>query len=335
MRRATAIIGAVLVVAACQGPAAATPAASVAASAAASETTVPPPTSPTLEPTPEPTPGPLLPGRLLFTRFNEATHTTLGSFTARTNGTEEAPLPLPWEEPAGAWSTSGREISVATLLSDGRVGTAIIDAAGTVLRILEIGDPTLNLPCAAWSADDARLACEGWDDTDPSRRGIYTVRASDGGDIRRLTTPPEGSGDIPGDFSIDGQLVFKRGPAEVEGAGALMIVSASGGEPRRIGTGVFEDPGRFSPEGESIATSVDGRIVVADLEGRGLSAIDDPDAFLFGPSWSPDGMYVVFSRTERGFIADLFISRADGTDRHQVTRTSANEINVDWGVDPE
>ncbi len=32
---------------------------------------------------------------------------------------------------------------------------------------LEIPDPTLNLPCGVWSIDDARLACEGWDDTDP------------------------------------------------------------------------------------------------------------------------------------------------------------------------
>ena len=45
---------------------------------------------------------------------------------------------------------------------------------------------------------------------DPSRNGIYTVRASDGGDMTQITSNPVG-GDIPGEYSPDGtRLVFKR-----------------------------------------------------------------------------------------------------------------------------
>jgi hypothetical protein len=277
----------------------------------------------------------VLEGRLLFSRFNEATHTFLASFVSRPDGSDETETPLPWTEGSARWSRSGAEITVATQLDDGRVGTAIISPDGTVLRVLEIPDPTLNLPCSAWSIDDARLACEGWDDTDPSRNGLYTVRASDGGDLKRLTTPPDGSGDIPGDFAPDGSFVFKRGPAGVEGDGPPMIVDATGGEARPVGTGRFEDPGRFSPEGASIATSAGGRIIVMNLEGKGLEAIESSNAFLFGPAWSPDGTHLAWSRSAGAFIADIFTSLPDGSDRRQVTRTPANEINVDWGVDPD
>ena len=104
-----------------------------------------------------------------------------------------------------------------TVLDDDRIGTAIIRPDGTVERIFEIPDETLNLVCTVWSPDDTRLACEAWDDSDASRGGIHTVRASDGGDLTRLTSAPDGMFDLPGDYSPDGrQLVFKRTTGEAD-----------------------------------------------------------------------------------------------------------------------
>ena len=236
---------------------------------------------------------------------------------------------MPWIEGLGRWSRSGTEITVVTQLPDGRFGTAIIDPHGNVLRVLEIRDPRLNLACSAWSADDARLACEGWDVTDPSRSGIYSVRASDGKGLKRLTTTPEGSTDLPGDYAPDGQLVFKRAIGESEGP--LMLVDATGGAARPVG-GSFQDAGRFSPDGTSIANSAGGSILVVDLEGNVLESITETGAFLFGPAWSPDGAYLAYSRGKGGPFADIFTSLVDGSDQRQVTSTPDNEINVDWGV---
>lgn len=42
------------------------------------------------------------------------------------------------------------------------------------------------------------------------------------------------------------------------------------------------------------------------------------------PSWSPDGTHVVFHAEEDG-AADLFVARADGSDRRNLTRTAADE----------
>ena len=324
----TALVSAVLLlVVACQGGGV-TP--SPSATAVTSSPGAASPEPPTESPASSLTAGPLLPGRLLFSRFNESNHSNQGSFISLPNGTQETEVPLPWEEGLNRWSRSGTEITVVTQLADGRIGTAIVAPDGTVLRTLEIPDPTLNLACGAWSFDDARLACEAWDDTDPTRRGIYSVRSSDGGDLQRLTSAPEGMADFPGDYSSSGQFSFIRGP-EDEGSGPLLLIDSAGAEPHQLGTAKYEDAGRFSPDGRLVLTAGGGSLVILDLEGQIVNRISD-DAFLFGAAWSPDGTHIAYSRTPVGFIADIWTSLPDGTERQQVTRTPANEINVDWGV---
>ena len=90
--------------------------------------TVPPPT-PTSASTDT-----LFEGRLLFSRFIEATHTFTGTYIARTDGSAETFVPQPLTEGGGRWSTSGTEITALHLLPDGRIATAIIAPDGTVLR---------------------------------------------------------------------------------------------------------------------------------------------------------------------------------------------------------
>jgi hypothetical protein len=273
----------------------------------------------------------LIEGRLLFSRFTEATHTFTGMFVSLTDGSGEIAVPMPGPEGGGRWSRSGKQIAVMTVLSDERIGTAIIAQDGTVIRVLEIPDATLNLVCTVWSSDDTRLACEAWDDANPSRGGIYSVRSSDGGDLQRLTTPPDGMKDLPGDYSPDGQLVFKRYPGD-EGLGPLMLVDASGGEPRLLYNGQMEDAGRFSPDGRSVVTSTNGHLEVINLDGTVLHQISVDGSYLFGPVWSPDGARIAFSMSKTGPFAEVYTSLPDGTDRQQVTDTKDNEIAIDWGI---
>ena len=289
--------------------------------------TVPPPT-PTSAST-----GTLFEGRLLFSRFDEAAQRFVGLFVTQTDGSAEIEVPVPWTEAVGRWSMSGTEIATVTLLPDGRVGTAVIAVDGTVLRELSIPDETLNIPAGAWSRDDARLAGEGWDETDSSRNGIYAVSASDGSNLQRLTTPPAGKHDCPGDYSSpDGQLVFKRA-ADYDDPGPLLLVDANGGEPRLLFDGPVGECGRFSPDGRFVLTGLNGSLLVIDLDGQVVHTIRFDGYVAFGPVWSPDGSRIAFSMTTPGvYASDIYTSLPDGTDLQQVTNTPDNEINVDWGV---
>ncbi len=266
----------------------------------------------------------------MFSRFDESTHTFVSTHIANADGSDEHEISLPGPEGGGRWSRDGAHIAVMTLVADERVGTAIVAPDGTVERVLDLPDATLNLVCVVWSPDDSRLGCEGWDDTDPSRGGIYTVSSADGSDVQRLSTAVEGMADLPGDFSPDGaQFVFLR--SADEGDGQLMVVDVAGGEPRALSSERFEDPGRFSPDGSSILTSAGGTIVVLGIDGVIVNEVGENGAFLFGAVWSPDGDWIAFSRTTSGFRADIFISRPDGDERTQITDTPDNEIVVEWG----
>ncbi len=310
------------------------------ASTASTETTMELPTSSVSVPadtvaSTAPPPVETFTGWLMFSRFDEATHTFISTHLIRPDGSGETELQLPGPEGGGRWSRDGSQIAVMTVLGDGRIGTAIIRPDGTVDRILETPDETLNAVCTVWSPDDSRLACEAWDDTDPSRSGIYTVQASDGSGLTRLTTAPEGFNDLPGDFSPDGsQLVFKRTTDEAS-APLMTLDLVVGGDPVPLSDQAFEDAGRFSVDGASVLTSSGGDIILVDLDGNVLETIQEPSAFLFGPVWSPDGEWIAFSRGTSGPFADVFISRVDGADRWQVTETPANEIAVDWGAEPD
>ena len=102
------------------------------------------------------------------------------------------------------WSPDGLRLMVDVQSPQGLAFAALVNSNGSNYLAFDSPDPTLQLGCGAWSPDGFRLACAGWDDTDVARNGIYTVRASDGGDLTRITTNPDGLHDMPSDYSPDG-----------------------------------------------------------------------------------------------------------------------------------
>lgn len=73
-----------------------------------------------------------------------------------------------------------------------------------------------------------RLACEVFGVDDPSRKGIFSIGASDGGGLTRITSVTGGD-DIPGDYSPDGEsLVFFRDSNE--GKAGILVTELDGDE---------------------------------------------------------------------------------------------------------
>jgi hypothetical protein len=263
-------------------------------------------------------------GRIVFGRL-EPSLDDFVSYTIDPNGDGEAEL-LPGPHQLSRWSPSAELIST-TVYDGSRVFAATIRPDGTGYTELPIDDPTLNVGCMLWSPDESRLACEGWDDTDPKRNGIYTINASDGGGLQRVTSSPGGNHDLPGGYAPDGRLLFARIAPDQED-GQLMVVDPARGEPEQLTAGTYGIP-RISPDGETILADRDGVLYLIPLDG-GPSTPVELDGFAFGGSWSPDGAWIVFSLAPFGGTTDIFRARPDGSDLFQITSDPAQEEFADW-----
>ena len=267
-------------------------------------------------------------GRLAYGRFSPDGN-EVHAFTSNTDGTDEQAL-LSSVAEGPRWSPDGRRLSVVADNPQGLLFVGLVNPDGTGYVQFHSPDPTLNLGCFAWSPDGSRLACEGWDDTNAARNGIYTVRASDGGDVARVTTNPGTGHDFPADYSPDGrQIVFGR-----EGHKGVMFVNVDGSNERAMadqqGGG-----GRWSPDGKTILTEAHGSLLLVPVDGSQPSSIriDGPILAASGGAWSPDGAWIVFSGNAPASPGeDIYIMRADGTDLHRVTNTpGVDEEFADWG----
>jgi Tol biopolymer transport system component len=288
-------------------------------------------------------------GQLSFGRFDPLLGDTR-VYTANPDGSHERQLlPLALEGPT--WSPDGRAIVASGgLPADSAV---IVDPDTRAYREVPSPDPvTYFMPCVVPSPDFERLACEGFGQTDPSLNGVYTLRTSDGGDLRRVTTPPPGGDDLPGDYSPDGRrLVFA-------GRGTLFTVKTDGTGQRAI-TPSFEasgapvsSAGSWSPQGNQIVISrraspdVHSSLWVVHADGSGLRPIPvrgigcglpngtPESAGCVDPHWSPDGRKIVFRRIpDGGDHGDLYTINADGTCPRRVTDDGDVEFG-DWGTHP-
>lgn len=244
-----------------------------------------------------------------------------------------------------SWSPDGTKIASSANAPDGRLATAIMDPDGSNRVVFDLVDPTLDYGCLVWFPDASRLLCEGFDEQRPHRAdGIFSIDASDGSDLTRITSNPYGGGDLPGDVSPDGtRVVFQRGdPSRRHRQAALWIADIDGGNEHRISHwlgGFMCCAPSWSPDGSRILFANKGVLRTVAPDGTDEQVIPiDPGAgfsFLWQPTWSPDGARVLFVmyRTTSDQV-DLYTAAADGSDLVQLTDTPRIEGFADWGSAP-
>jgi Tol biopolymer transport system component len=277
---------------------------------------------------------------------------TQAMFTANIDGSDEQQLTAP------------DEFCCLMRISPDRTGILVmpggappIPITGGVLSIdgsdfesLKLTDPTLNLVPQAWSPDGGRIAFEGWDDSDASRTGIYTARASDLGDLIRVTKAPGGPHDIPLDYSPDGtRLVFYRAvraepDLPIDIGGSLWVVNVDGSDPHRLST-PGAPPGwwaRWSPDGSKILFATErlqptGALWTVRPDGSDLTKVfeDEEGRVATGPSWSPDGSRILFTLnpTSDSFVHEpngLYVIDADGADLTLVVGGPDYKSSPEW-----
>jgi Tol biopolymer transport system component len=296
-------------------------------------------------------------GQIAFVRANSplVEHTV---YTVNPNGSHEQPLlsdPVDLNFPR--WSPDGGAI-VANPPGDGSVGW-IVDADTRTHRAIPNPDPgTFDefFACGVPSPDFERLGCVGGSQ-DGSANGLYTLRTSDGGDLRRLTSNT--IEDDFGDYSPDGKRVVYFHFNGWYDTG-FSVIKVNGGAKRQIAPCCVAGAsgGSWSPQGNEIvfsssppATSFEdafhGRLWLVHSDGSGLRQIPIPQWFCGGlftdpdahgcvdPVWSPDGKKILFRRTTPGFGegGDLYTVNPDGSELTQVTHDGDVDI-ADWGTHP-
>jgi Tol biopolymer transport system component len=247
-------------------------------------------------------------------------------------------------------SPDGTRFAEPVPAPDGRLTTAIFKSDGTGYTLLPLPDPTLQVGAGDWSSDGTLFVSDGWDDTDPSRVGIYSRNASNGGDLLRLTDAGSRV-DFPigqGAFSPDGsKFLFFRPHAKGETGDAepldLFVVNADGGGVRRLtppGTTTAQflsgSAASWSPDGTQVAVvAAHGRfwdtksrsVYIAEADGSGDRRIG-PRGNITDASWSPDGAWIALTM---GHTADLYLMHPDGSGLVALTSNAADPAVVGGG----
>lgn len=289
-------------------------------------------------------------GRIAFAGFDPRLGDT-ATYTVNPDGTHVEQLFSAAQSEFPHWSPDGSQVSI--FCCDDGMAAHIVDPDTGGFRELVPPDPSLETHCGQWSPDGQRLACESFGVDDPERNGVYTIRASDGGGLTRVTSNPGGD-DIPGDYSPDGQrLSFVR--TETTGAVGIFVTRLDGSgvhriTPPRMTLDEFFG-GSWSPTGNRILfaarRSPDHRLAIwiVKADGSGLhqlpiqprcgGAFSNPTSIsCFDPGWSPDGTKIVFTRiTAHGRQSNICTVNAGGGGISRITK-SGRAKQPDWGPQP-
>ena len=281
-------------------------------------------------------------------------------FTANPDGTNAQQVPLVYTaEDFGVpvWSPDGSELLISQVFHLDSGGEcclpfrpAIVNPDGSDFTLLTIPNGLFDMGCNTWNRDGTRLLCNvDFENFGGDPPGSFSVRASDGGDLVRLSTNPYGAEDRPTDISPDGtRFVFLRyrpegAPEPRHDQVALFVENIDGTGLRQIvpyGLAHAEEiaSAQWSPDGkEIISETTQGRLFVVHPDGTGLAPIALQTGtgryFAFEPDWSPDGTQIVFCMGIKG-QEDIYTANADGSNVKQVTDTPDFENGPDWGTHP-
>ena len=281
-------------------------------------------------------------GEILFARYDPNQDDSV-IYTINPDGSDLT-LVLPFALECPNWSPNGTEIATCGGLG---ATSVIVDPDSGTYRELFAADPSLFLACPVWSPDAKRLACDQFQSpVDPSRIGLYTLRASDGGGIRRVTSIGPGGDDRPEDFSPDGKrIVFIRADPTrpIVTSEAVFVVNTDGTGLHRLspwGYRGFDMAAGWSPDGKTILFSSNGNLFRVHPDGSGLAQISLAGitgwSFAFQPGWSPDGTKIVFSMVDKTSPEGIFTANSDGTDVQQLTvaPSDSQDDGGDWGPHP-
>ena len=263
-------------------------------------------------------------GRLLFHRLGA--DEVEDYFTIDTDGTDEQALFTLQGCGCARLSPDGSRVWTMGETEHGTYSFTTMRLDGSEREVVAAPSKTLNLGPAATSPDGDWLAFDGWDDTDPSRNGLY-LGSPDLTNLRLVMAVPEGSIRFePFAVTPDGSRVLFFLEAGARGgfthAGGVHLINPDGTGLRQLNpsgtwhgwTGDYA--GTLSPDGRHVAFATDRGVFVTDLDGGESELVGDWSGFASDVSWSPSGDWIGYTRHE-GQLAVLSLVRPDGSEERE------------------
>ncbi len=237
------------------------------------------------------------------------------------------------------WSADGSQIWTVTETAAALAYTTLDpDGSDRVVHVPDI--PTLSLAPGFGSADGRHVAFFGWDETDPTRSGVWTAK-TDLTDLHQVTPVPDGVlGIDPIGMSANGSHIYFHGDLGentdngFHHAGNVYVIAADGNGLRQLnpegtkteitGTGLSADGRRFAFTAWRVGHGADGNalFIVDGVDGEALQVTEFGDRW--GASWSPSGEWIGYAAS--GDAAALIsLIKPDGTGAKAVTPKDLSE----------
>ncbi|MGM0574470.1 MAG: hypothetical protein ACQEXJ_01880 [Myxococcota bacterium] len=187
--------------------------------------------------------------------------------------------------------------------------------------------PGLNA-AGAWSPDGSLLALSV---AEGENSDLLLLDGSDGHEHARLTTDP--GVDTSPAWSPDGERIAFV--SDRTGSPQIWILSLGGGGLRRVTTGGYKTSPDWSPLGDTLVYTqqVEGggfAVMRHDLDTDTVARLTAGRGSAEGPTFSPDGRYVVYSRRVGDEEPRLWIMRLDGSHDRPLGAPDRPTFAPDW-----
>jgi len=229
------------------------------------------------------------------------------------------------------WSPDSTKIAYAKLFDyTNNLDIYVVNVDGSNEHKLT-SDTAINMN-PTWSPDGARIAFHK--DLRNGNGGYIYVMNADGTNQTPLTsgTAYYDQGPIwsPDSTKIAFIRSQKQANAQITVVG-LYVMNADGSNLIMLAdmVGSFNEIA-WSPDSQRIAYDFDHDIFTIKTDGTAqVNLSNNNSAFDSFPSWSPDGMRIVFQRNYNNNL-EIFIMNADGTDQINLTNNASNDYMPVW-----
>jgi len=233
-----------------------------------------------------------------------------------------------------SWSPDGRRIAFMQR-GIGRSSTVLtVEADGRWSRPVTRPEAAYFHTDPAWSPDGRTIAFVK-DSGGGSATEIWLAPV-DGGEPRQLTREAEGIFSSSPAWTPDSRWIVyssNRG-----GTQNIWRLPSAGGEPERLtaGPGDDDDP-HVASDGRrivfGISKSLNGLFTFDRTAQSERIILTDAVAALWGPSFSPDGRSIAYTRIDPAGPRTLFVAGADGGSPRQLTTPGVSALRPRWSPD--